>query len=76
MCLAQGHNTVRPVRLDPAVTRSRVKHSTTEPLCSPSLKYCKFGNFREVIIFAKLGKMKSSRNGKINPSFTDIGKSC
>ena len=38
MCLAQGHNAVTPVRLEPASPRSRVKHSTTEPLrsiCSP-----------------------------------------
>ena len=35
MCLAQGHNTVTPVRLGPAAPWSRVKHSTTEPLCSP-----------------------------------------
>ena len=34
MCLAQGHNVVTPVRLEPAALRSRVKHSTTEPLCS------------------------------------------
>ena len=33
MCLAQGHNTVEPVRLEPAAPWSRVKHSTTEPLC-------------------------------------------
>ena len=32
--LAQGHNTVTPVRLEPAAPRSRVKHSTTEPLRS------------------------------------------
>ena len=30
MCLAQGHNAVTPVRLDPVASRSRVKHSTTE----------------------------------------------
>ena len=36
MCLAQGHNTMTPVRLEPAAPRSRVKHSTTEPLCSLS----------------------------------------
>ena len=30
--LAQGHNAVTPVRLEPAAPRSRVKHSTTEPL--------------------------------------------
>ena len=34
MCLAQGHNTVTLVRLEPAAPRSRVKHSTTEPLRS------------------------------------------
>ena len=34
MCLAQGQNTVTPVRLEPTAPRSRVKHSTTEPLCS------------------------------------------
>ena len=32
MCLAQGHNAVGPVSLEPAAPRSRVKHSTTEPL--------------------------------------------
>ena len=32
--LAQGHNAVMPVRLEPAALRSRAKHSTTEPLCS------------------------------------------
>ena len=34
MCVAQGHNTVKPVRLEPVAPRSRVKHSTTEPLKS------------------------------------------
>ena len=32
MCLAQGHNAVMPVRLEPAALRSAVKHSITEPL--------------------------------------------
>ena len=32
MVLAQGHNAVTPVRLQPAAPRSRVKHSTTQPL--------------------------------------------
>ena len=31
MCLAQGHNAVTPVRLEPAAPQSRVKNSTTEP---------------------------------------------
>ena len=34
MCLAQGHNAVTPVRLEPATPRSRDMHSTTEPLHS------------------------------------------
>ena len=33
MCLAQGHKAVPPVRPEPATTRSRVKHSTTESHC-------------------------------------------
>ena len=32
MCLAQGHNAVTLVKLEPAAPQSRVKHSTTEPL--------------------------------------------
>ena len=32
MFLAQGHNAVTPLRLEPANPRSRDKHSTTEPL--------------------------------------------
>ena len=38
MCLAQGHSTVTLLRREPAAPRSQVKHSTTEPLCSLSLK--------------------------------------
>ena len=38
MCLAQGHNAVMPVRLEPAAFWSQVKHSTTEPLHSPKRK--------------------------------------
>ena len=34
MCLAQGQNAVMPVRLKTVSLRSRVKHSTTEPLHS------------------------------------------
>ena len=34
MCLAQGHNAVTPVRLEPAASRSPVKHSSTEQLRS------------------------------------------
>ena len=34
MYFAQGRNAVMPMRLEPAAPRSRVKHSTTEPLRS------------------------------------------
>ena len=34
MCPAQGPQAVAPVRLEPEALRSRVKHSTTEPLRS------------------------------------------
>ena len=34
MCLAEGHNKVPPVRLQPATPLSRVKYPTTEPLRS------------------------------------------
>ena len=33
--LLTDHNTVTPVRLEPAAPRSQVKHSSTEPLRSP-----------------------------------------
>ena len=32
--LAQGHNALTPVKFEPVAPRSRVKHSTTEPLRS------------------------------------------
>ena len=37
--LLKDHNAVMPVRLEPAASRSRVKHSTTESLRS-SWKVC------------------------------------
>ena len=30
MCLGQGHSAVTPIRLEPAIPRSRVKHSTDQ----------------------------------------------
>ena len=48
MCLAQGHNTVTPVRLEPAAPLSKVKHSTTEvPVCQDEidLQRKKYNNF-------------------------------
>ena len=44
MCLAQGHNAVTPVRrLEPVAPRSRVKHSSTEPLRSPKSGFSTLG---------------------------------
>ena len=37
--LLKDHNAVTPVRLEPAALRSRVKHSTTEPLRSLTVYY-------------------------------------
>ena len=37
MCLAQGHNTVTPVRLEPAVLHSQVKHSIPLSQWAPKL---------------------------------------
>ena len=37
MCLAQRHNTMTPVRLEPAAPWSRVKHSNTEPPALPNI---------------------------------------
>ena len=34
MCLAQGHNTVTPMRFESAAPWPWIKRSTTEPLCS------------------------------------------
>ena len=47
MCLAHGHNTVALVRLKPAAPRPRVKHSSTEPLCSL---------IKSLILFMRFGK--------------------
>ena len=54
------HNAMTPVRLEPAAFRSRVKHSTTEPLRSlikRPLKYHIFENFMENGAFAHLEQM-------------------
>ena len=45
MCLAQGHNAVTPMKLEPAAVRSRVKHSTTEPLRSHFFRRKRFSYF-------------------------------
>ena len=44
MCLAQGHNSVKQVRCEPATPRSQGKHSTIEPLHFLFLLYAKNKN--------------------------------
>ena len=51
MCLAQAHNAVTPVRLEPTALRSQVKHSTTEPLHSHEII---FGSGGDVVLKKKL----------------------
>ena len=36
-CVLLKDTTVTPVRIEPVTPRSRVKHSTTQPLCSPKV---------------------------------------
>ena len=50
MCLAQRHNAVTPVRLEPTALQSQVKHSTTEPLCSLWQKEKKNWNFETLTV--------------------------
>ena len=49
MCLAQGHNAVTPVRLEPAALRSRVKHSSCIGYVTKYNKYLQYilNNFSE-----------------------------
>ena len=48
MCLAQRHNAVAPVRLEPKDTRSRVKHSTTTVNLNLSiLKICYYTKWKK-----------------------------
>ena len=70
MCLAQGHNTATLVTLVPTALRSRVKHSTTEPLRFPEhmlklmgkkiftilhLRFCLFWPLHKEAINAEIG---------------------
>ena len=47
--LPKDHNAVTPVRLEPVAPRSRVKHSTTEPLRSLKKKYFYFSTKTYVV---------------------------
>ena len=54
MCLAQGHNAMTQVRLEPVALPSRVEHSTTEPLPSSHLDETK--KYLETLSFVKFMK--------------------
>ena len=55
MCLAQGpHNAVTPVRLEPTALRSRVKHSTTEPLIVDNMGNQVIGSEKDRFVYLKL----------------------
>ena len=62
MCLAQGHNAVKPVRLEPAAPQSKAKHSTTEPLRS----LFNPGGLLSLAILGANGLMGETRKGIIN----------
>ena len=52
--LAQGHNALTPVKFEPAAPRSRVKHSTTEPLRSLCVySDLMFANTLKIIILTR-----------------------
>ena len=63
ICLAQGHNVVTTVGLEPAAVRSLVKHSTTEPLRSLG---CSFQLYTTLTNF-------STKYLVICKVFTDVG---
>ena len=72
MCLAQGHNAVMPVRLEPAVLQSRVKRSTTEPLRSqPIFRDTEIHHYLEKSTCEPLKYTKGSP--KLNVSNGEIG---
>ena len=59
MCLAQEYNTVTPVKLEPTTPLSRVKHSTTEPLCSLSAKWSSWSATLSIYYVMKITQKSS-----------------
>ena len=70
ICLAQGHNTVMLVRLQPAALRSRVKHSTTEPLHSQKI-HCYLGE----VLFLKIFTSFVTKSNSSLHTWSTISKS-
>ena len=60
MCLAQGHNAVMPMRLEPAALLVGVKHSTTEPMGSLYYYGLKENNQYKFAIIMKLLLLSTS----------------
>ena len=73
MCLAQGHNAVTPVRLEPAALRSRVKHSTTEPLRSHS--HIEMSN-RKSAHYLYVITMRQCQKSILMPQYQFLASSC
>ena len=65
LCLAQGHNALTPVRLQPATPRSRYKHSTTK-LSLPTIKCHEniSSNVVDTILWNIEGRMHSQPSQK------------
>ena len=59
MCLAQEHNTVTTVRLEPAIPRSQVKYFTTDLLHSHNQGSCETVYCNYSVIFALSSICKS-----------------
>ena len=66
MCLAQGHNTMMSVRLQPITPQSWVKHSTTEPPCSHMIHCITYEAYLQVKPFCVSKPAESS--AKILPT--------
>ena len=69
--LLEYHNAVMPVRLEPAAPRSRVKHSTTEPLHSLScFLFC--NKVKQPASFPNQNDCKVSESEKIRNRYNQV----
>ena len=66
MCLAQGHNTVMPVRLKPPALLSRDKHNTTEPLHSNLQEWSDPGLLPYFVYAERKGSDETVRMPRLN----------
>ena len=79
MCLAQGHNAVTPVRLEPANPPSQVKYSTTRPLRYPKRRCRKTDRQKDMLTYKlSIWALRASTNLswrvlKMDKSISDHG---